>query len=50
MKKDYQTPYFSPRFVRAIKPLMTSGPLKETGTGYEGGFGEFEPGDDDTGA
>ena len=44
MKKEYKAPYFRPKFVAAIEPLMVSqdGHIKDTPDGFEGGFGDGE--------
>ena len=40
MKKEYKAPYFKPRFMTAIEPLMVSGDIRDTNEGFEAGFGE----------
>ena len=40
MKKEYKAPYFRPRLMTAIEPLMTSADIRDTDTGFEAGFGE----------
>jgi hypothetical protein len=40
MKKEYKAPYFKPRFMTAIEPLMVSGDIRDTDTGFEASFGE----------
>lgn len=42
MKKEYKAPYFRPRFMSAIEPLMVSanGDIHDTDTGFEASFGE----------
>ena len=42
MKKEYKAPYFRPRFMTAIEPLMVSGEIRDTEGGFEAGFGEDE--------
>jgi len=42
MKKEYKAPYFRPRFMTAIEPLMVSGEIRDTDSGFEAGFGEDE--------
>lgn len=46
MKKNYKAPYFRPRFMNAIEPLMVSAQNNENG-GYDvGGLGGLDPGRD----
>jgi hypothetical protein len=40
MKKEYKAPYFKPRFMTVVEPLMVSGDIRDTETGFEASFGE----------
>ena len=35
MKKEYKAPYFRPRFMTAIEPLMVSGEIRDTDSGFK---------------